>query len=238
MTALHHYWLRRPIPVVPAATPLWAWPCSPTRTGTQGLVLGVPFAVGGSILGGYLGTVPGPDGPGTGEPCDHVGVRAIEFLEAPRLQVNGFTLPASWTVETRIGWLTTYTPTQIDILRLVGPTSAPDVRVRYTTDISKIELLVSGVVVAQLTLTFSSMHAAVFHHVALTHSGGSYAVWVNGVQRLAATAAPRTGAAALSVSTVYSEDVASRYPIWLDGMRYWDVVAYTSAFTPPTALTL
>lgn len=237
VTALHHYWLHRAVPVVPAAVPLWAWPCSPTILGTQGLALGAPVVLSDiNFFTAHSSSTPGPLGAGTGEPCAHVGINSVELLYALRVQANGFTLPAAWTAELRVGWVASRIPSTMDLFRVMVLSGSVDVRVRYYTASGLLELRIGAGAVTQVAL---ALPPDVFHHVAVTHANGTYAVWINGALRLSYTGTPRTGAANLAVGPVYSSsDSSTRYPMYLAGMRYWDVVAYTAPFTPPTALTL
>lgn len=224
MTALHHYWLR---PGVTSAVPLWAWPCTPTRLGTQGLSLSGPYIFGPRVIGGHLGGI--YSGSSTGDPCDHTYVATIDASNTnPLVQVDALPLATTWTMECRFGWSSSLVPTSIDVIRLVG---GADPRARYTPGSGTLDLFIAGASVAS---TSASLASDTFHHVALTHSSGEYQLWLNGALVLSYTGAAKAGSSNLTMGTVFG----SRHPTFFGGARLWDVVAYTAAFTPPTSLTV
>lgn len=230
MTALHMYWLYPKPASAPTAAPIWAWPCSPTITGTQGLSL-TPFTFGARMLGGHLGGI--YSGSSTGEPCDHTFVATIDAANTnPLVQINSVPLGNTWTLECYIGWSSYLVPTSMDFFRLAV---SPDPRVRYTPGTSTLELRIDGAAVVSATLY---LVVDTFHHIALTHSNGEYKVYVNGVLRLTYTGTPKTAAANLTLGTVFGSDVGSKRPTYFRGVRLWDIVAYTANFTPPPSLVI
>lgn len=228
MTALHHYWLHRASPVVPSMAPVWAWPCKPTILGTQGLLLPGPYTFSTRFIGGHTGGI--YSGASTGEPCDHVIVSAIDGSSInPLVQMDSMPFTANWTVECRIGWSSALVPTSMDFIRVIG---SPDVRVRYTPSTSALDLRVGGSVVATITESFA---VNIFHHVAITCTeAGEYKVWVDGALKITYTGAPVSGTLSITCSTVFG----SNRPIFLEGVRLWQDIAYSAAFTPPTSLTV
>lgn len=226
VTALHHYWLHK-IVAPPSITPVWAWPCSPTILGTQGLNLYGPYTFSSRFLGGHTGGI--YRGASTGDPCDHTFVDSIDGSTInPLVQVDAVPLTTNWTLECKIGWGSSWVPTSMDFIRLAG---SPDVRVRFTPGMATIELRVGGSTAVSATLSLS---ASTFHHVALTCAAGEYKVWINGALVLSYSGAALSGVANLTLSTVFG----SNRPIFLKGVRFWQDIAYTSAFTPPTSMTL
>lgn len=227
MTALHHYWLHK-APAAPAPTALFAWPCFPSRLYTQGTGTFLNNAPPLSIHG-KLATDPWDGGPSTVDPCDLVMFRNTAEFSSQTLTLGQFTRTAEWCAESRVGWRSSNAGAIYVLpLRWASLSAA----IRFHPNSGELLLYLGGVVAHS---QFLSLASDVLHHFALSSDGAVVRMFVNGVLRHTATfASPVLTNVALGLR--YEGTITG--DLYVGGVRFWQLDKYTSAFTPPTQLTI
>jgi hypothetical protein len=230
MTALHHYWLRRPAdPVAPPANAVFAWPCFPSKLGVQGTggLLGTSFP---NSLYGKFAAWPWDGGPTEANPCELVMFRNSAEQTAQSTTMGPFARSQTWCIESRVGW----SGEDTDLIVIYPLRWVAGFYVKYTPITREVALYV-GTAVVFSTLLLPGLNSNTLHHWAATYSNGVIKIWINGSLLTTYTGnVPDSGSTGIVIryeNALYGE-------LYAGGVRYWDYAKYTAPFTPPTQLTI